>query len=74
MSLLTDLENQKAVSPPGNAGMLKPCSRCGQLDYEVRFAINKDGKPCYPYFCKVCNARGPIIASKEFAKSLGFSL
>jgi hypothetical protein len=39
----------------------------------VKWAINKDGRDCYPYFCVVCNNRSPIVESKAYAESvLGF--
>jgi hypothetical protein len=72
MTILEDLEKQTEIKPTGNAGMLKPCSRCGHKEFEVKFCINKDGKTCYPYFCKKCNNRSPIIETKDYAKSLGF--
>jgi len=56
-----------------NKDKLKPCARCGNHNYEVRWAINKDGRDCYPYFCVVCNNRSPIVESKAYAESeLGF--
>jgi hypothetical protein len=55
-----------------NEEKLKPCSNCQSLSFEVRFAINKDGKDCYPYFCTICNNRSPILVGKEYAYSLGF--
>jgi hypothetical protein len=71
MSIFEDLAKQKNIKPTGNADKLKPCSRCGNNNFEVRFTINKDGNTCFPYFCKTCNNRSPIIESKEFAALLG---
>lgn len=55
-----------------NYEKLKPCSHCGKHDFEVRYAVNRDGKSCFPYFCKVCNSRAPIVETKACAISLGF--
>jgi hypothetical protein len=55
-----------------NYSKLKPCSHCGQHDFEVRLSVNRDGRSCFPYFCKVCNNRSPIVESKLVAFSMGF--
>lgn len=74
MNILDALEDCKQKKLLSNKNKLKPCTRCGSLDYEVRFAMNKDGRDCYPYFCIVCNTRSPIVESKAVAKILGFKV
>lgn len=67
-----DILNALKTMPRNNKHLLKPCSQCGCMDFEVRYFINKDGKDCYPYFCTNCDNRSPIVESKVNAKKLGF--
>jgi hypothetical protein len=69
MDIVEALEKSIGVN---NYHKLKPCTRCKRHNFELRYAINKDGKECYPYFCVICNARSPILESRAYAKTQGF--
>jgi hypothetical protein len=71
MNILEELEALKQRPLLTNESKLKPCTRCGNHNYEVKFAMNKDGRECYPYFCVICNTRSPIVESKAVAATLG---
>ena len=47
-----------------NRHLLKPCSQCGCVEFEIKHAINKNGLDCYPYFCIACGNRSPIVEKK----------
>ena len=38
-----------------------PCPKCGAVDWAVRWQVMLDGRDCYPYCCRPCGYRSPIV-------------
>jgi len=37
------------------------CPECGGQNWVVRWQVMRDGRDCYPYVCKTCNYRSPVV-------------
>ena len=45
------------------------CPKCGQKNWVIRWQIMRDGRDSFPYVCKACGYRSPIVENhaKVFA-------
>ena len=55
-----------------NQEKLKDCTHCGAHDYEIVYTVNVNNMVCYPYYCKQCQMRSPIVEKKAIAIKIGF--
>ncbi len=72
MNIVDALQQSKQKQFYENKNKLKPCTHCGENNWVIRKAINKNDMECYPYFCIDCGFRSPICEKKSIAlKILG---
>jgi len=55
-----------------NSELLKPCSGCGGNSFVVVRFFNADDRECYPYFCRNCKRRSPVVEKRSVAEEIGF--